>query len=81
MTDMENWDKRIAPRLHDIEYSSNAIARHARYIQHNSQCLPSRPAWESKARDALNEAERELRIALAVVKTAQSFYDNLPVMA
>lgn len=81
MTDMEAWNKRIAPRLNDIEYSSNAIARHARYIQQNSQYLPCRPAWETKARDSLNEAERKLRVALAVVKTAQIAYDNLPVTA
>ena len=77
--DLEEWDRRIGPRLQDIEYSGNAIARHARHIQEKTHALPVRPAWESKARNSLNEAEKELRVALAMVKTAQNAYDNLSV--
>lgn len=79
--DLAEWDKRIGPRLNDIEYSGNAIARHARYIQDRTTTLPARPAWESKAREVLNEAEIELRMALAVIQVAQKEYDNLPVLS
>jgi hypothetical protein len=38
-----------------------------------------RPAWEAMARESLVDAERELLIALAVVRAAKDQYDNLPI--
>lgn len=78
---LDEWDKRIGPRLQDIEYSSKTIARHARYIQANARNLPARPAWETLARAALDDAEAELRIGLAVVQATRSHYDALQVIA
>ena len=43
--------------------------------------LPVRTAWETKAMESLDAAERDLRVALAVIKTAKEQYGNLPVMA
>lgn len=74
------WEKRIAPRLQDLEYCGNTIARHARHIQNAAGSLPVRPAWETKAQESLATAERELQIALAVVRAAKDQYANLPVM-
>lgn len=77
---LDEWDQRIGPRLQDLEFSGESIARNSRIIQNCIGALPVRPAWESKAREALNNAEIELRMALAVVQTAQRAYDNLPVV-
>lgn len=78
---LEDWDKRIGPRLQDLEYSGNTIARHARYIQANIKALPARPAWETLARDSLGKAETDLRVALAVVQAAQRQYDAMQIIA
>jgi hypothetical protein len=34
----------------------------------------------TKARESLNEAEKECRIALAVIQAAQRRYDDAPIM-
>ena len=78
---LEAWDKRVGPKLQDLEYSGNTIARHARYIQANIKELPARPAWETLARDSLGKAEIELRTALAVVQMAQRQYDAMQIIA
>jgi hypothetical protein len=78
---LEEWDRRIAPKLQDLEYCGNTIARHARHIEATIKNLDARPAWETKARDSLNQAEIELRIALAVVQMAQWRYDALQIIS
>jgi len=78
---LEEWDKKIAPRLQDIEYSGNTIARHARYIQANAEALPARPAWEAKARESLGQAEIDLRTALALIQMAQRRYDAMQIIS
>ena len=78
---LDAWDQRIAPRLQDLEYYGNSIARCSRGIAMAVGSLPVRPAWETKAMESLDAAERDLRVALAVIKTAKEQYGNLPVMA
>lgn len=78
---LEEWDKRISPKLQDIEYCSSSIARNARHLQVAAHLLPARPEWLTKARDHLDAAERELRFALATVQAAKQRYDNsVPVI-
>lgn len=76
---LDDWDKRIAPRLQDLEYCGNKIAYYARHIALNAQNLPCRPSWETLARDALETAEKDLRVALAVVQAAKEKYDTAPI--
>ncbi len=76
---LTEWDEKIAPRLQALEYSGLRIAEHAAMVQ-RAASFPCRPAWDTLARDALNKAEEQLRVALAVVKAAQEQYDNAPVM-
>lgn len=77
---LDEWDHRISPKLQDLEYCSGKIAFHTRCIQAAVATLPTRPAWQTRAREGLNEAEKELRIALAVVQAAQRRYDDAPIM-
>jgi hypothetical protein len=78
---LKEWDRRIAPKLQDLEYCGNTIARHARHIEATIRNLDARPAWETKARESLGQAEIELRTALAVVQMAQRRYDAMQVIA
>lgn len=79
---IEEWDKRISPKLQEIEYCGSSIARNARHLQIAAHLLPARPEWLTKARDELDQAERDLRFALATVKAAKDRYDNcVPVIA
>lgn len=75
----QDWE-RIGPRLQDLDYYARAITGHARMIQLAAQSLPARPAWETVAREELNKAEQQLRVALAVVQGARDVYDRLPVI-
>ena len=77
---LDEWDHRISPKLQDLEYCSGKIAFHTRCIQSAAATLPMRPAWQTKARESLSEAEKELRIALAVVQAARRRYDDAPIM-
>lgn len=77
---LTEWDKKLGPRLQDLEYCGSRIAFYARHIQALISTLPIRPSWESLARCELNNAERELRVALAIVKAAQKLYDDAPVV-
>jgi hypothetical protein len=78
---MMEWNQRIAPRLQDLEYCGSQIARYGRHIQNSVATLPIRPAWETKAHDALCTAEKELQIALAHVRTMKEQYEQIPVMS
>lgn len=75
----QDW-QRIGPRLHDIEYYTQALTGNVRMIQLAAQSLPARPAWGTMAREELGKAEQQLQIALAVVRGAREIYDRLPVI-
>ena len=77
---LDDWDKRIDIKLQDLDYCSGKMAFYSRHIQFLAQTLPMRPAWQTKARDELNKAETELRIALSIVQAAQRSYDHAPVI-
>ena len=77
---LEQWDTKIAPNLNKIQGASGWLAHYARDLQHAAEMLPARPAWGTVAREFLNDAERELILALAIVRTTRDRYDNLPVI-
>lgn len=77
---MEEWDKRIAPRLNKVQGAAGWLEYHAKQLQTAIGGLEARPAWETLAREYLNSAERELMVALAVVRATRDIYDNLPVL-
>lgn len=75
----QDWS-RIAPDLERIERYASHLANDAKSLQLAAQSLNARPAWETLAREKLNEAERDLMLALAVVRGARDVYDRLPVI-
>jgi hypothetical protein len=77
---MEEWDRRIAPRLNKVQGAAGWLEYHAKQLQAAIGGLEARPAWETLAREYLNSAERELLVALAVVRATRDIYDNLPII-
>ena len=77
---LDEWDKRIAPRLNKIQGASGWLAYYAKDLQSAINGLSARPAWETLAREYLNNAESELMMALAVVRATRDTYDNLPII-
>jgi len=77
---LDEWDKRIAPRLNKIQGVAGWLEHYAKNLQSAVAGLDARPAWETLAREYLNNAERELMVALAVVRATRDVYDNLPVL-
>jgi len=77
---LDEWDRRIAPRLNKIQGASGWLSHYAKDLQSSINGLSARPAWETLAREYLNTAERELMMALAVVRATRDIYDNLPII-
>ena len=77
---MEEWDRRVAPRLNKVQGAAGWLEYHAKQLQAAIGGLDARPAWETLAREYLNKAEQELLIALAMVRATRDTYDNLPVI-
>jgi len=72
-------DREVSLRLDRLEGSAHWLQYDAQQIQGALIGLEQRRPFETRARDALNICETNLRTALALVKTAQEIYDNLPV--
>ena len=72
-------DREVSVRLDRLEGSAHWLQYDAQQIQSALVGLEQRRPFETRARDALNICETNLRTALALVKTAQEIYDNLPV--
>ena len=77
---LNDWDRRIAPRLNKVQGAAGWLEYHAKQLQGAIGGLEARPAWETLAREYLNRAEQELMVALAVVRATRDSYDNLPVI-
>ncbi len=77
---LREWDQQIGPRLNDLTHYGTWMALYASNMLIAAQNLPARPAWETMARDALNQAERDLRAALGAVQEAQRRYDTAPII-
>lgn len=77
---LNEWDKRIAPRLNKIQGVSGWLSYYAKDLQSAVTGLEARPAWTTLAREYLNEAEKDLMIALSVVRAARDVYDDLPII-
>lgn len=76
---MSNEDREITIRLDTIEGAANWLIYDAGQIQSAIRGLTWRRPFETRARDTLNQAETNLKIALSLVKATQEIYDNLPV--
>lgn len=77
-TDWER-DREVEVRLGAMEGAAHWLEYDAKQIQNALRGLEQRRPFETRAREALNECETELRVALALVKTAQEIYDRLRV--
>lgn len=77
---LDEWDKRIAPRLNKVQGSAGWLEYHAKQLQAAIEGLDARPAWNTLASEYLNKAEHELMIALAMVRAVRELYNNLPVL-
>jgi hypothetical protein len=75
----EDRDREVSIRLGRLEAASHWLKYDAEQIQQTLRGLEQRRPFETRAREALNECETELRVALALVKTAQEIYDNLRI--
>jgi hypothetical protein len=77
---LETYDKTVAPRLMKIESGCGWLSYYAKDIQSACKMLPARPHNETMARDCLNLAEKELLVALSLVRAVRKIYDDLPVI-
>jgi hypothetical protein len=75
---LSEWDRNVAPRLHQLEDHSSYIARHARGLRAASEALISRPAWLTKAEAQMARAESDLMAALTMLRNARTRYAALP---
>lgn len=77
---LKQWDEQVSPRLTAIDNRCRWITEKAADLEQIVSGIPVRPAWETMARDELNNAEIALVRALAAVRQAQARYDALPPM-
>ena len=69
---LEDWDKKISPRLQIIEASAASVKRHA-------EALICRPDFETLAEDQLCKAHTALLNALTVIEDARAVYAGKPL--
>ncbi len=72
-------DREVSLRLDAMEAAAHWLQYDAKNIQNALRGLEQRRPFETRAREALNACEMELRVALALVTTAQEIYDKLRV--
>jgi len=77
---MHEWDKRIAPRLQNIEHCASKLDYYAAMVEEELKNLPMRPVWLTRARDTLSTSQKALVKALEANTSAIEKYDDLPVM-
>lgn len=82
---LQQWDT-IAPVLASIEDNASWIAHYAQSIKPHTarleyamRYLAHQPAFETKARDQIEQAIRELSLTLALCRSALEAYDAKPI--
>lgn len=71
---MTDFDQQVRPMLNRIQAEAQTIETHARHIVADAKLLQARPYWETKAEDAMAEAETRLWSALHHLRTARERY-------
>ena len=69
---LEDWDKKIGPRLQLIEAGAAMAERHVRALQ-------VRPGFDTLAQDELQKVREALESALAKIVNAQNIYHDKPL--
>lgn len=73
---LDEWDRTVAPYLNTIQIRAGFIANDASQIREWVEKIPAVPNFETRAKDKLDRAARELRSALSAVEQAIENYES-----
>lgn len=78
---MSNPTDEVIAVLRKIEAVGGSLETRARWIKEDVDALVHRPGWQTKAEDALVQAEHQLKRALSAVQGARKLYVRKPIAA
>jgi hypothetical protein len=85
MMSLHDWDMKIAPALRAVEEHSSWIAHyaqnchdHAGQLEYAIKRLKMRPDFDSNAQHELHKAIENLRLTLALCRSALQTYEGTP---
>lgn len=76
-TTLSEWDRSVAPVLHNIVFFSQSCQERARWISAEVSRLPLRPQWPTRAMAEIGQARDALVDALRVLARAEQAYSAI----